>query len=136
MDSSAPLLERSRLYVIGDIHGRSDLLDTMVAEIERDLHENPTADGLTVTLGDYVDRGPQSREVVKYVRCFHEQTPARVVALRGNHEDAWLRVIEKGWDEFVLPPGASVDVVEEELARVAQEIGVDFHVSVVEDDLL
>jgi serine/threonine protein phosphatase 1 len=27
------------------------------------------------------------------------------VALRGNHEDAWLRVIERGWDEFVLPPG-------------------------------
>jgi glycine cleavage system transcriptional repressor len=38
--------------------------------------------------------------------------------------------------EFVLPPGASIDDVEEELARVAQEIGVDFHVSVVEDDLL
>src|SRR5262249_19417187 len=58
-----------------------------------------------VFLGDYVDRGPRSREVVEYVRALPQSTPAKVVALRGNHEDAWLRVIERGWDEFVLPPG-------------------------------
>jgi serine/threonine protein phosphatase 1 len=58
-----------------------------------------------VFLGDYLDRGPQSKEVVDYVRSFPTRTKAKVVALRGNHEDAWLRVCTKGWDEFVLPPG-------------------------------
>ena len=32
-----------------------------------------------------------------------KECPARIVALRGNHEDAWLRVIERGWPEFVMP---------------------------------
>ncbi len=38
--------------------------------------------------------------------------------------------------EFLLPSAVPIDAVEEDLARVAQEIGVDFHVSVVDDDLL
>jgi glycine cleavage system transcriptional repressor len=38
--------------------------------------------------------------------------------------------------EFVLPPAAAVDAVEEDLATVARDVGVDFHVSVVDDDLL
>ena len=90
-------------YAIADLHGRYDLLSEAVTKIVE--HSKSDRPATIITLGDYVDRGPQSRQVVNYVRCFHEQTPARVIALRGNHEDAWLRVIEKGWDEFVLPPG-------------------------------
>lgn len=56
-------------------------------------------------LGDYVDRGPRSAEVVSLVRALDRRTPARVIALRGNHEDAWLRVIDHGWPGFVLPKG-------------------------------
>jgi serine/threonine protein phosphatase 1 len=56
-------------------------------------------------MGDYIDRGPESRQVIEYIMGLHERTPAKIVALRGNHEDAWLRVRHKGWDEFVLPPG-------------------------------
>lgn len=58
-----------------------------------------------VFLGDYVDRGPQSAQVVAWVREFTRTTPAKVVTLRGNHEDAWLQVIDAGWPEFVFPRG-------------------------------
>jgi hypothetical protein len=63
MNESMPMLEPDRLYVIGDIHGRSDLLDRMVDEISRDLKDHPVGTALTVTLGDYVDRGFDSRGV-------------------------------------------------------------------------
>jgi len=56
-----------------------------------------------VFLGDYVDRGPSSAGVVSYVRALVEECPAKVITLRGNHEDAWLQVVEKGWPEFVFP---------------------------------
>jgi serine/threonine protein phosphatase 1 len=89
-----------RTFAIGDIHGDAAHLFKLFSCLP-DLDEKDTI----VFLGDYVDRGPRSREVVEYVRKLPEQTPARIVPLRGNHEDAWLRVVEKGWDEFVLPPG-------------------------------
>jgi serine/threonine protein phosphatase 1 len=89
-----------RTFAIGDIHGDKAHLFKLLSCLP-ELGKEDTI----VFLGDYVDRGPESRQVVEYVREFHEHTPAHVVALRGNHEDAWLRVIQKGWDEFVLPPG-------------------------------
>ena len=54
-------------------------------------------------VGDYVDRGPRPKEVIEYVRSLGKRTKAKVVALRGNHEDAWLRVLDRGWPEFSLP---------------------------------
>ena len=57
----------------------------MVEEIERDLDKNPAADGLTVTLGDYVDRGPDSRGVLD--RLAHNPFPTKYIALKGNHEE-------------------------------------------------
>jgi serine/threonine protein phosphatase 1 len=73
-----------RLYVIGDIHGRSDLLDRIVDEISRDIESHPSKECLTITLGDYVDRGPDSRGVLD--RLSNNPFPTRYVALRGNHE--------------------------------------------------
>jgi serine/threonine protein phosphatase 1 len=88
-----------RTFVIGDIHGD-------VAHLWRLLASFPelTSRDTLVFLGDYLDRGPRSAEVIDYVRKLPRMTPAQVVALRGNHEDAWLRVVKEGWDEFVLPP--------------------------------
>jgi serine/threonine protein phosphatase 1 len=74
-----------RLYVIGDIHGRSDLLDSIIAEINRELDARPPAGALTVTLGDYIDRGPDSRGVLD--RLTRRAFPTRHVALKGNHEE-------------------------------------------------
>jgi len=76
--------DTTRIYVIGDIHGRLDLLEQMIAEIRRDVEEH-NGDGLTVTLGDYVDRGPDSRGVLDRLASNPFVTP--YVALKGNHED-------------------------------------------------
>src|SRR4051812_4876787 len=88
-----------RTFAIGDIHGETEHLFKVMAAL-------PTLDAKDsiVFVGDYVDRGARSKEVVEFVRDLPKQTPAKVVALRGNHEDGWLRVIDQGWDEFVLPP--------------------------------
>ncbi len=90
----------TRTFAIGDIHGDFDGL-------KRVFDRMPTlaAEDTVVFVGDYIDRGPSSAEVVDFVRKLSSSGPARVVALRGNHEDAWLRVIASGWPEFVLPPG-------------------------------
>src|ERR1700742_4187329 len=77
-------ISKMRVYVIGDIHGRADLLDQMVEEIRHDISTHPEEECLTVTLGDYVDRGPDSRGVLE--RLSRNPFPTRYVALRGNHE--------------------------------------------------
>jgi serine/threonine protein phosphatase 1 len=85
MTADAPLPERGRLYVIGDIHGRADLLDSVIERIRLDLAARPTSDALTVTLGDYVDRGPDSRRVLD--RLSRNPFPTDYLALKGNHEE-------------------------------------------------
>lgn len=89
-----------RTFAIGDIHGDLDALMELFARMP------PLERGDTlVFVGDYVDRGPKSAQVVELVRSLARKGPARVVALRGNHEDAWLRVIDVGgWPDFVSPP--------------------------------
>ena len=89
-----------RTFAIGDVHGETGHLFKLLSCL-------PTLDSgdTLVFLGDYVDRGPHSAAVVQFIRDLPENTKARVIALRGNHEDAWLRVVDRGWDQFVLPPG-------------------------------
>ena len=89
-----------RTFAIGDIHGDLEAVRKLMSCLP-----TLTSEDTLVFLGDYVDRGPQSAQVVAWVRDLPERTPARVICLRGNHEDAWLRVVTGGWDAFVLPPG-------------------------------
>jgi serine/threonine protein phosphatase 1 len=89
-----------RTIAIGDIHGEIDHLDRILARLPA-LDRGDTL----VFLGDYVDRGPASAQVVARVREIQRSSQAKVVALRGNHEDAWIQVAEKGWPEFVIPRG-------------------------------
>ena len=88
-----------RTFAIGDIHGDLDALLRLLGT----LPPLDTTDTL-VFVGDYLDRGPRSADVVALLRALPSQTPAKVVPLRGNHEDAWLRIVERGWPEFVIPP--------------------------------
>ncbi|MDP2315491.1 MAG: metallophosphoesterase [Pseudomonadota bacterium] len=90
----------ARTVAIGDIHG--DLVHLLALWD----HLPPLdAEDTIVFLGDYVDRGPDSAGVIRWIReVLPMLTEARVICLRGNHEDAWLRVIDSGgWPEFVLP---------------------------------
>lgn len=89
-----------RTFAIGDIHGDLKALESLMGN----LPEIDASDTV-VFVGDYLDRGPDSAGVVKYLQKLPERLPAKVVFLRGNHEDGWLRVIEKGWPEFTIPPG-------------------------------
>jgi serine/threonine protein phosphatase 1 len=90
----------ARTFAIGDIHGDLEGLERV---FER-LPSFETGDTI-VFVGDYIDRGPRSAQVIGFVRALAKKGPAKVVALRGNHEDAWLRVVDVGWPEFVTPPG-------------------------------
>ncbi len=90
----------NRTFAIGDLHGDLPALQTLLARL-------PTLDATDtiVFLGDYVDRGPDSAGVVDFLRfVLPLEVPARIVCLRGNHEDAWLRVVRnKGWPGYTHP---------------------------------
>lgn len=86
------------IYAIGDIHGCHDQLIALLAKIKYHAKGRPH---LTVYLGDYVDRGPKSREVVNQVRGLVTSTEGgnRVsVAIKGNHEDMMVESIIKNGD--------------------------------------
>jgi serine/threonine protein phosphatase 1 len=90
-DSPARTEAEPRLYVIGDIHGCTGLLDRIIDDIHRDLDRYPGAEAVTVTLGDYVDRGPDSRGVID--RLARNPFPTDYIALKGNHEDFLLKFL-------------------------------------------
>jgi serine/threonine protein phosphatase 1 len=83
--------EGVRIYAIGDIHGRADLLDRMLDHIDADLAANPVHIGIRVFLGDYIDRGPASREVLD--RLVAHSRAGRSVFLKGNHESYLTRFL-------------------------------------------
>lgn len=79
------LPEGIRLYVVGDIHGRADLLSELLDLIKSDTHGNVPQTRL-VFLGDYIDRGLYSREVVDTLLHLTETEKHRPIFLSGNHE--------------------------------------------------
>jgi serine/threonine protein phosphatase 1 len=89
--------EGLRLYAIGDIHGRRDLLESIARLIETDWRTAHSEEAITVFLGDYVDRGPDSASVL--ARLATGDFPTPFVALRGNHEQMMLDFLE---DESLL----------------------------------
>lgn len=83
----------SRLYAVGDIHGRADLLETLLQQIAGDGARHPEAAKRLIYLGDYVDRGPASSAVIDMV--LNDGPPGfEVVPLMGNHEEMMLRFQE------------------------------------------
>jgi serine/threonine protein phosphatase 1 len=85
----------SRLIGIGDIHGCYELLLDLV---ERRIMFDPDEDRL-VFLGDYLDRGANSKEVVDYVSGLKKHYPGQIVLLKGNHEDLALQAMLRTGDE-------------------------------------
>jgi serine/threonine protein phosphatase 1 len=81
-----------RVYAVGDIHGRADLLARMQELIRDHAAKAPLASITVVWLGDYVDRGPQSREVIELL-IGSAASAHRSVFLMGNHEEALLRFL-------------------------------------------
>jgi Calcineurin-like phosphoesterase len=82
-----------RAYAIGDIHGRLDLLDELLALVEGELRERPSRKVILVFLGDLIDRGPASAQVVERLRNYRADG-VRPVFLLGNHEEVLLRILD------------------------------------------
>ncbi len=85
--------EDTLAYAVGDIHGRDDLLARLLARIEADAAGRGARRRVVVFLGDYVDRGPDSREVMERL-CQGPPAGFEWVLLRGNHEDFLLRFLD------------------------------------------
>ncbi len=90
---AAFLPEGTRVYAVGDIHGRLDLFESMIARIEADDAAAPPAETHVVLLGDLVDRGADSAGVIDRARRW--QGERRVRILTGNHEEMFLRSMEE-----------------------------------------
>lgn len=90
--NSAGIPPGLRLYAIGDIHGRSDLLRKLIDMIVARETERPSQKTALIFLGDYIDRGPDSSGVIDLL--IHD-LPERfqVIYLRGNHEDMMVRAL-------------------------------------------
>ena len=82
-----------RAYAIGDIHGRLDLLEQLLARIHADLQHRPASKALLVFVGDLIDRGPSSAQVIERLRTYH-RAGVRPVFLLGNHEEVLLRILD------------------------------------------
>lgn len=111
------------LYAIGDVHGRLDLLQALIAKIRNDIAVTTLEPGrspLVLFLGDYVDRGPASRDVIDEIITLQKDPSLKVVAIRGNHDQYVLDFLENpaigpAWLDYgggvtlasygVIPPG-------------------------------
>ena len=78
-------------YVFADIHGRLDLLEAGAARVMAHLDGRV---GRAIFLGDYVDRGPDSRGVIDFI--MRAELKSGAICLRGNHEDMMLRACRDG----------------------------------------
>jgi serine/threonine protein phosphatase 1 len=81
--SRAPGQSSGRLFAIGDIHGCVDELTAMLSSI------NPARGDTVVFVGDYIDRGPATRDVIEVLLALGRDA-AEYVFLKGNHEDMML----------------------------------------------
>ena len=106
MNTRPSLPDGLRIYAIGDIHGRYDLLQTLAARIRSDIEKAPPRSSAEIYVGDYIDRGPQSREVVEWL----VGTPSladRRICLKGNHEAMLLSALaDPAWLHHWLSNGA------------------------------
>jgi serine/threonine protein phosphatase 1 len=91
-----------RLLAVGDVHGCIDELSVVLDAIQ------PAPDDKVVFLGDYVDRGPNSRAVIDLLIALRDSRRCQTVFLRGNHEDMFLDFLgERGrhGDAFLFNGG-------------------------------
>lgn len=92
-------MDQPVIYAIGDVHGEADRLKALHAAIFRHHRETGGERPIKlVHLGDYVDRGPDSFDVIETVRSLETREDVEVVNLRGNHEQMMIDAYEEGSD--------------------------------------
>jgi serine/threonine protein phosphatase 1 len=93
-----------RTYAIGDIHGCLNKLQYLIKRCQRDAGKRPAK---FVFLGDYIDRGPDSRGVIEFLVDLQSQQPDLTVCLAGNHEELALAALCAGQHEKWLRNGGN-----------------------------
>jgi serine/threonine protein phosphatase 1 len=91
---SARVPDGMRIYAIGDIHGRNDLLNALLTQIEADDRARGAADTHIIFLGDLVDRGPSSAAVVETTLAL-KNSGRSIRFLMGNHEEVFVAACRK-----------------------------------------
>jgi serine/threonine protein phosphatase 1 len=119
-----------RVYAIGDIHGRFDLLHKLLVLIDQDNQGRPKAHCKIIILGDFIDRGQDSSKVIALLRAAQEQTTKdRFIVLLGNHEAVMLDVLLRNAEalHFWLNHGGQATLASFEIAPPGlQESASDF----------
>lgn len=87
------LAPEAPLYVVGDIHGRADLLNRALKLIE-EHRDACSGSAKTVFVGDYIDRGPESAKVLETLYKMQQGDPDRIICLKGNHESMLLEFVD------------------------------------------
>lgn len=91
--ASPRIPEGTVVWAVGDIHGRHDLLRPLVEAIRQDLRTTEAGRKLVIFLGDYVDRGPASRDVVEYLATLPADEGVEWRFLKGNHEETMVKFL-------------------------------------------
>jgi serine/threonine protein phosphatase 1 len=98
--STAAVPRGTRVYAIGDVHGRLDLLEELHEQIRDHAREYPVDRRVVVHIGDYIDRGYQSRQTIDYL--LGSPLPGfYMIHLLGNHERTLLEFL----DDIAVGPG-------------------------------
>ncbi|WP_343546655.1 metallophosphoesterase [Sphingobium yanoikuyae] len=93
VEQSPRIPEGMRVYAVGDVHGRQDLLEDLLCRLVEDNARRPPAQVLYIFLGDLIDRGPASAGVVNLVLDFATRHDCRFI--RGNHEEVLLQLLDE-----------------------------------------
>ena len=92
-----------RILAIGDIHGCGRHLQRLLDVVK------PTHEDLIVTMGDYIDRGPDSKDVIDTILALHQDPKINVVSLRGNHDAMLLMCLDDTITEEYYPSADGLD---------------------------
>ena len=134
-------------YVVGDLHGRADLLELLLEKIDAHIGGVGARDPHLVFLGDYIDLGPDGAEVLRRLRGLMQEFPENVTCLMGNHErmlldflvdpvtrgPRWLRaggdttLLSFRIDPAPLGPGAEAALFETAADRLRAAMGPELH---------
>ena len=81
-------------YAIGDLHGCFDAMHEALAKTDDDIEAQSVSDPAVVFLGDSVDRGPKSAQVLEFLFNLNANEPDAVICLKGNHEQMLLDFVD------------------------------------------